>query len=174
MQPEINSPHWWVTYSPCGLWTGVAGLCFLGVCWFWIYLDATQYLIFRSQERKRRHFARKGGQSDWSVLIDAADRVVRETNSALPAEVAAEAAKVPCLFEEWEGSTPPRNVLGIYRGFTANQLGEGGSIVLFLRQLEDYCARERLTYEDEVRTTYLHELGHHLGWDEIDVESRGL
>jgi len=29
-------------------------------------------------------------------------------------------------------------------------------------------------YREEVRVTYLHELGHYLGWDEDDLTARGL
>jgi predicted Zn-dependent protease with MMP-like domain len=31
-----------------------------------------------------------------------------------------------------------------------------------------------IRFEDKVRITYLHELGHHLGLDEDDLEERGL
>jgi predicted Zn-dependent protease with MMP-like domain len=29
-------------------------------------------------------------------------------------------------------------------------------------------------FRDEVRLTYLHELGHYLGWDEDELAARGL
>ena len=34
--------------------------------------------------------------------------------------------------------------------------------------------RISVVYRQEVRTTYLHELGHYLGWDETDMEDHGL
>jgi predicted Zn-dependent protease with MMP-like domain len=40
--------------------------------------------------------------------------------------------------------------------------------------IEEFCVEEGGDFTDEVRVTYLHELGHHLGWDEDDLEGRGL
>ena len=40
--------------------------------------------------------------------------------------------------------------------------------------IDEFCADEGEDFDDEVRLTYLHELGHHLGWDEGDLEARGL
>jgi len=51
---------------------------------------------------------------------------------------------------------------------------EGGRICLYLLTIADYCRDENIPFADEVRTTYLHELGHHLGWDEDDLEARNL
>lgn len=49
-----------------------------------------------------------------------------------------------------------------------------GVIALYLGAIAWYCEDEGLDYADEVRTTFLHELGHHFGWDEEAVEERGL
>jgi predicted Zn-dependent protease with MMP-like domain len=44
---------------------------------------------------------------------------------------------------------------------------------LFQKNLERAAAsREEL--EEEIRITVLHEIGHHLGWDEEELEARGL
>jgi predicted Zn-dependent protease with MMP-like domain len=47
-------------------------------------------------------------------------------------------------------------------------------ILLFLENLWDYAEGDEQLYCDEVRLTYLHELGHYLGWDEDEVARRGL
>ena len=47
-------------------------------------------------------------------------------------------------------------------------------IILFLRNLWDLAEGDEPFYRAEVRTTYLHELGHFLGLDELDLEERGL
>jgi predicted Zn-dependent protease with MMP-like domain len=47
-------------------------------------------------------------------------------------------------------------------------------ILLFLENLWDLAEGDEAVYRDEVRTTYLHELGHYLGLDEPDLEERGL
>jgi predicted Zn-dependent protease with MMP-like domain len=44
---------------------------------------------------------------------------------------------------------------------------------LFHRNLER-AATTREELEEEIRITVLHEIGHHLGWDEKDLEERGL
>jgi predicted Zn-dependent protease with MMP-like domain len=47
-------------------------------------------------------------------------------------------------------------------------------IRLFLDNLWDDCNGDLQTYRDEVRITFLHELGHYLGLDEDQVAERGL
>ncbi|MBL9126699.1 MAG: metallopeptidase family protein, partial [Verrucomicrobiales bacterium] len=47
-------------------------------------------------------------------------------------------------------------------------------ILLFLENLWEFVEGDSDGYYEEVRTTYLHELGHYLGLDEIDLEERGL
>ena len=47
-------------------------------------------------------------------------------------------------------------------------------IILFLENIWDFAgAREKL-YRHEIRTTYLHELGHYFGFDEDELTARGL
>ena len=50
------------------------------------------------------------------------------------------------------------------------ELGVGPQPLIQLGRLEDLPA----AYREEVRITYLHELGHYLGWDEDEVAERGL
>ena len=47
-------------------------------------------------------------------------------------------------------------------------------ILLFLENLWDFAGEDEEIFRQEVRTTYLHELGHYLGLEEIDLEERGL
>ena len=47
-------------------------------------------------------------------------------------------------------------------------------ILLFLANIWDYAGGAEPAFREEVRVTYLHELGHYLGWDESDLEVRGL
>jgi predicted Zn-dependent protease with MMP-like domain len=59
------------------------------------------------------------------------------------------------------------------------ELQDGGiplppQILLFLENIRDYAEGDESLYRDEVRLTYLHELGHYLGWDEDEVARRGL
>ncbi len=47
-------------------------------------------------------------------------------------------------------------------------------IILYLDNLWDFAEEHEDIFRDEVRTTYLHELGHYLGLGELDLEERGL
>jgi predicted Zn-dependent protease with MMP-like domain len=109
----------------------------------------------------------------WESLKARAEAVIEKTMAQLPPEVRAEARKVPVLFEMECKSDP--DILGTYGHFTPNEIGEAnGPIILYLATIEDYCAEVGSDFATEVRLTYLHELGHHLGWDEGDLEARGL
>jgi predicted Zn-dependent protease with MMP-like domain len=112
----------------------------------------------------------------WSQLIDQAGDTVRSAVAELPDDVRAEAETVPVLFEEQsENERPGRTILGLYRGFIPNQVSaRKGPIVLYLRSIEAYVGGSGAAFNDQVRRTFLHELGHHLGWGETDVRARGL
>ncbi len=47
-------------------------------------------------------------------------------------------------------------------------------IRLFLTNLWEWVEQDEQDFRDEVGTTFLHELGHYLGWDEDEVNERGL
>ena len=47
-------------------------------------------------------------------------------------------------------------------------------IRLFLANIWEWADRDEQDFRDEVGTTFLHELGHYLGWDEDEVARRGL
>ena len=112
----------------------------------------------------RAHFADLERTARW---------VVTQALTELPSELQPAARAVPCLFQEWNEEDP--DLLGIYSDFTPGEMSEAnGPIILYLAAIEDYCAEEDAEFEEEVRLTFLHELGHHFGWDEGDLEARGL
>ena len=47
-------------------------------------------------------------------------------------------------------------------------------ILLYFENLWDFAESDVEVFRDECRLTYLHELGHYLGWDEDDLTARGL
>jgi predicted Zn-dependent protease with MMP-like domain len=109
----------------------------------------------------------------WESLRVQASAVVEKTLAELPPEVLSEARQVPVLLQERCEDDP--DILGIYSDFTPNEVGEAnGPIILYLATIDDFCAEEGGDFAEEVRLTYLHELGHHFGWDEDDLEARGL
>jgi predicted Zn-dependent protease with MMP-like domain len=50
----------------------------------------------------------------------------------------------------------------------------GQRISLYLHAIQEHCQTEGLEYIRELETTYLHELGHHLGLEEADLDKRRL
>ncbi len=112
-------------------------------------------------------------QAHWDRLENTARRVVEATLAELPPELQAPARSVPYLFQEWCEDDP--ELLGIYSDFSPGEVSAAnGPIILYLAAIEEFCLEEDADFEDEVRQTFLHELGHHFGWDEGDLEERGL
>jgi len=118
----------------------------------------------------------------WQQLLSIAQREVEATLAALPAPVRRQAAPLPVSYE----AHPERNrlneeydpdLLGLFVGAALAEPHESPlppQIILFLENLWDFAEENEEFYREEVRTTYLHELGHYLGLDEIDLEERGL
>jgi len=114
-----------------------------------------------------------------------AQQVVTAAQRRLPAEVREAAAAVPVCYEPVpndgildEGWEP--DILGLFVGhehggeLRSDEVSLPPQILLFLDNLWDYAEEDEEIYRDEVRLTYLHELGHYLGWDEDEVARRGL
>ncbi len=70
------------------------------------------------------------------------------------------------------------DLLGLFVGDPMGEAGQGSTvpaqILLFLENLWEMVEGDPEAYAEEVQTTFLHELGHYLGLDEIDLEERGL
>lgn len=71
------------------------------------------------------------------------------------------------------------DILGLFTGNPHGQeLNQDNpappQILLYLESLWEFAEQDIETYRQEVRLTYLHELGHFLGWDEDEVAARGL
>lgn len=119
-------------------------------------------------------------QYDWESLERIARATVQECLSELPEELGPVADQVPCLFHRWHPNAPyvdPESIymLGEYLNYGDDASGNvSGVIALYLGAIAWYCEDEDLDYSDEIRKTYLHELGHHFGWGEDEVELRGL
>ena len=75
-------------------------------------------------------------------------------------------------------SEPDDSLFGLYEGVPLTQragynLALPDKITIFRRPLEAACATEDEMVE-EVRVTVLHELAHHLGFDEERIDELGL
>jgi len=64
--------------------------------------------------------------------------------------------------------------------FTGPEFADEGNvsmppqIILFLENIWDVAETDEKLFREEVRTTFLHELGHYLGLDEDELTERGL
>jgi predicted Zn-dependent protease with MMP-like domain len=116
---------------------------------------------------------------DFTSLCAMAEEEVTMIVKVLPDEVKALAEACPITYED----RPDRedgledDLLGLFEG--ASLIEEPGPdalplIRIFVGNLWDYTERDEQDFRDEVGTTYLHELGHYLGWDEEEVAERGL
>lgn len=114
------------------------------------------------------------------LAIDAVGAAQRR----LPPEIRALARHVPVHYQ----TRPPADVLA--EGFEPDILGlfSGSAhgtelshdnpsppqIVLYVENLREFAGGDPEVFRDEARITYLHELGHYLGWDEDELAARGL
>lgn len=120
----------------------------------------------------------------WQKLLSLAEAEVKATLDALPAELQAEARKLPITYEPkpsrlLRDDGVDEDTLGLFIGEEWSDSEAGNTalppqIILFLENLWDFAEHHEDIYLDEVRTTLLHELGHYLGLDEGDLEQRGL
>ena len=119
-----------------------------------------------------------------SRLVEIAVDVVGATQRRLPPEIRPLARNVPVHYERVpdadiiaEGFEP--DILGLFTGSAhgeelAHDNPAPPQILLYLENLWDFAEEDAEIFRDEVRLTYLHELGHYLGWDEDEVAARGL
>ena len=107
---------------------------------------------------------------------------VEATLAALPAPLREQARKLPILFElqptralQSEGIEP--DTLGLFTGpefADEEHVTLPPQIILFLENIWDDAEGDDAFFREEVRTTFLHELGHYLGLDEDELAERGL
>ncbi|MES2705435.1 MAG: metallopeptidase family protein [Verrucomicrobiota bacterium] len=115
-----------------------------------------------------------------------AETAVSDEIDRLPETVRAAAAECPVFFTAMEIWGPANgaeeedgDLLGLFSGASRlepapSSPDEAPKVTLFLDNLWEYCGEEEQMFAEEAATTYLHELGHYLGWDEEEVAARGL
>jgi predicted Zn-dependent protease with MMP-like domain len=119
---------------------------------------------------------------NWKKLCLMASREVEAMVAALPKPLRERAEKLPVTFErrpnadlQADGIEP--DTLGLFTG--PEFAGEGNvplpsQIILFLENLWSFAGGSEKIFCEEVRTTFLHELGHYLGLAEDELTERGL
>lgn len=119
----------------------------------------------------------------WKKLTTIAEATTSGTLQRLPADLRERAAGVPVVFEPWasEELLAPDlepDILGLFVGDPYNVTDSTqpmpAQIFLFLESIFDLVEGDDAAFREEVRLTYLHELGHYLGLDEGELEARGL
>jgi predicted Zn-dependent protease with MMP-like domain len=121
---------------------------------------------------------------DFDRIVQLAADSVGAAQRQLPPDIRALARNVPVHYERLPAADVvadgfPEDILGL---FTGNPHGSELSqdhpappqILLYLENLWDFAEDDVEVFRDEVRLTYLHELGHYLGWGEDELTARGL
>ncbi len=94
------------------------------------------------------------------------------------------AEALPVVYHDWPsddilGDEFEPDILGMFAGTPYDAEGRDPNefpphILLFLENIWDFAEGDRDVFIREVKLTYLHELGHYLGWDEDEIAARGL
>lgn len=110
-------------------------------------------------------------------VVGAAQRQLPPEIRPLARGVAVHYERTPAADVLAEGFEP--DILGLFTGTPHGaELAQDNpappQILLYLDSLWDYAGEDLEVFREEVRLTYLHELGHYFGWDEDDVAARGL
>ena len=121
-------------------------------------------------------------KADWKKLHALALTEIEETLSELPKPLREQAQKLPVTFEKTpniglQADGIDVDTLGLFVG--AEFADEGTmilppQIILFLENLWDFAEDNEEMFSAEVRTTFLHELGHFFGLGEDELTVRGL
>src|SRR5664279_2602659 len=117
----------------------------------------------------------------WQRLQADADEEVEALVRRLPAELRDKARTIPVTYEPFptqamvDDDKLDPDLLGLFVGDCYAEIESGMTdlppqILLFLMSLWDYVDHRAGDFREEVRRTYLHELGHYLGLDEGDLE----
>lgn len=121
---------------------------------------------------------------EFDRLIAFAADTVGAAQRRLPPELRLLARDVAVHYERLAGPDLiaegfPPDILGLFTGVAygselTQEVTTPPQIILFIESLWDFAEEDLDTFREEVRVTYLHELGHYLGWDEDEVAARGL
>lgn len=121
---------------------------------------------------------------DFAQLTQIAADTVGAAQRQLPPEIRPLARGVAVHYERLPAADViaegfPEDILGLFTGSAhGTELSHDNpappQILLYLENLWDFAEKDVEVFRDETRLTYLHELGHYLGWDEDQLTARGL
>ena len=116
-------------------------------------------------------------------LLQLASSEISAAKSELPTNLRSAIESIAITFE-----TKPNDGF-VADGIEANTLGlflgesmadppsnhpQPTQIILFLENLWEFTGTDESAFLEEIRITYLHELGHYFGFDEDDLQERNL
>lgn len=120
----------------------------------------------------------------WNHLLTLAEHEIKAIQSSLLGHLRGAAQALPVTYEplpsaELVADDVEPDTLGLFVGEPYGEAESGAlqlpaQIILFLENIWDLAEGDEEIYREEIATTYLHELGHYLGLEEIDLEERGL
>src|SRR5688572_8891913 len=112
-------------------------------------------------------------KAEWERLLELARVEVELTRQSLPADLLPVAQEAPVSFESRPSPTLIKegydeDVLGLFEGNSLRVATHEAvpiplRIILFLGNLWEFAGGDEADFREEVRITYLHELGHYLG-----------
>jgi predicted Zn-dependent protease with MMP-like domain len=119
---------------------------------------------------------------DWNKLQSLAQAEVESILAALPGPLLEISRSLPVIYQGNPEPGEPAHeydpdLLGLFVGLPLAETESGvvsPHIVLFLENTWDEADSDEEIYLREIRTTFLHELGHYLGLDEDQLTDRGL
>jgi predicted Zn-dependent protease with MMP-like domain len=135
-------------------------------------------LIFRPGASRSKN----GVIAIWQELCGMASVEVEAVLNDLPEALRAQVRHMLITFEHkpneaLQADGIEDDTLGVFTGVEFADEGQvpmPRQIILFLENIWDMADGDENTFRREIRTTFLHELGHFLGLDEDDLTERGL
>jgi predicted Zn-dependent protease with MMP-like domain len=119
---------------------------------------------------------------DWEKSCKIATTEIKMTLAELPTPLRERAGKLPVTFERilnvgLQADGIESDTLGLFTGAEMMEEGEvvmPSQIILFLENIRNVAGNDENAFREEIRVTFLHELGHFFGLDEADLAARGL
>lgn len=102
-----------------------------------------------------------------SELFAIAHQYLEDLIARLPEDLQKEAQRIGFVLLERDEEDDEYDTLGDYTDYLER-------IGIYVNAIRDFCDEETLDFREELEITYLHELGHHLGLSEEEIERRGL
>lgn len=123
---------------------------------------------------------------DTAPTADQMLAIARETFAALPKEMQVAAARVHTRVEEFAdpeiladfGMDDPFELTGLYQGIpliddSVTYPSPEAPMIFLYRQpiLAEWCGRGDVGFRDLVAHVFIHELGHHFGWSDAEMDA---